>query len=128
MYDGENRANLYDDFSGVGQESAPPSIEESLAKGFGGDPVEWIPEAEEYKRLRDEALANGGMLASISPEPLNDGIFAGYHEIRILLFKLTDEKNPRGIERIAYATPEQFKRNDMRIPEEGLFALDAPEE
>ncbi len=69
------------------------------------------------------ALKSGGTVALTDPDEQADGMFAGYHEIRLL--QLPTEPRPGVLVRLVYATAKQFRSGRFRIPREGLFALDS---
>jgi hypothetical protein len=121
FYEGEDKANLYEPVEP--SQSEPISLEEAFAHSRGGDPVEWIPDVEEFTRRTAEVIADGGNVAMISGKPETEGIFAGYYAIKIPLF---DNSNGevKLIERTVYATFEQVAMGRMVVPNEGLFCLD----
>jgi hypothetical protein len=124
FYEGGDKTNLYEAVEP--SPSEPISLEEALAHSRGGDPVEWIPDAEEITRRTAEVIADGGNVASISDKPETDGVFAGYYAIKIPLFDNSDGK-VKLIQRTVYATFEQIAMGRMVVPAEGLFCL-APED
>ncbi len=119
----EGEANLYSQ-EPVDPLVNPPAFEESMAERYGGDPVEWIPEADALRRKVAESVNSGGPLIMISSTPENSGIFAGYHKIKVATRSITQEDSM--LIREVYATPEQYKSRRIIIPREGLFAKDIP--
>lgn len=119
-YDGEDEANFYEhpDLSDV-----PASMEEALAASRGGDPIEWMPEAEKLMQNFTETIANGESVVMISSSPETEGVFAGYYSVKIQIIDMTGE-NVELVERVVYATFEQVAMGHMIVPKEGLFCTD----
>ena len=120
--DPENKANLYE--HPKSNNDAYATFEEAFAARHGGDPVEWIPEAEQLKSKKQEILEAGEIIAWIKPTPEEDGVFKGYHEVKVPLCDTSGEE-PQLIVRTIYATPEQAASGEIFLPGEGLFAADS---
>lgn len=99
-------------------------LEEFLADRDGGDPVDYIADAEIIRaQLAIMACASeeGEHMAVINPTPLPDGhMFAGYHELRVMGFDPQDQP----VIRTLYCSSEQYERGEFDIPDEGIFAID----
>ena len=121
FFNSEDKANLYEQFEP--EADLPSSIEEALSESRGGDPVEWIPEAEIYSQKIAEAVANGSNIAMISDTPETEGVFAGYYEVKIPLIDLSDVE-PKLVIRSVYATFEQIAIGHFIAPKEGMFCID----
>lgn len=121
FYEGDDRANLYEqvDSSPV----KPISMEEALANSRGGDPAEWIPEAERIHKAMADAIQKGGTIAMMAGKPESEGVFAGYYPIKIPMLDRSGVE-VRCIIRTVYATFEQVAQGDFIVPEEGLFCID----
>jgi len=120
-YDLLNDANFYR--AGVPVSDEVPALEETLANRGGGDPVEWIPEAEAVHQTIEDIAKLGGSILLVEKDPELEGPFAGYHEVRIYDF---GKDLPENVCRILYATAEQKRTHSMIPPDEGLFMLDIP--
>lgn len=119
-FDGEDQPNLY---SRPDLSDTPGSYEEAFAQSRGGDPVEWIPEAEKIQQDIADATAQGYSTIMIAGKPETEGIFAGYYSINMPEVKFTDGQ-PELIVRTVYATYEQVAMGRFKIPKEGLFCID----
>jgi hypothetical protein len=120
-FDLPNDANLYRSVQHISYEG--PALEEALANRGGGDPVEWIPEAEAVHATIEEIVKSGGSILLVERDPDSEGPFAGYYEVRLYDF---GKDLAEDICRILYATGEQKRTGSMLPPEEGIFMLDVP--
>lgn len=124
---GSGEANFYEPIPPLDPNRPRKSFEELAAQRYGGDPVEWIPEAEALDETLTRLIERGGSLIVPEPEAETEGVFQGYHKIKVYSFDPKIAESSSSNVRIVYGTREQIKSGKFSVPTEGLFVLDKPE-
>ncbi len=122
--------NLYIYFEMGERRDPTPGLEEILSRRNGGEPYEWIPEAEEAYRSQAASIAETGLSAFLNgvPEP-PESPFEGYHRVNILDVRELGEsiRLDRSMYRVrqVYASPEIIERRWGVLPIDGWYLKSA---